>query len=366
METKRLLEHWQDEGDFHFLYQKLERVEEDFQRRAFFRDMAAIELRHQEIFAELLEKRGVARPAFRPGLRVRLLGLVARFSGIETVLPTIIRSEARETQEFLQESIHAQGAAREVVGQMARESSEHAQQLMRLGGQDGEPWHRVGSGGFVRSVVYGFNDGLTANFGLVMAVIGAQVDHHVLLVSGLAGMIADALSMGSSGYLAAKSEQEVYAHEIRMENEELEIMPDLETEELAILYRGQGLDEQAARERAEAIMQDKSQALKEKVRLELGLNPDMGMSALKEGGITGATTAVGAFIPILPFMFFTGVVGIVISFIISMLSHFLVGASRSVFTGRGVIRSGMDMFLVGLGVALVGYLFGDLFVRLLS
>jgi len=366
METKRLLEHWQDEGDLHFLYQRLVRVEEDPQRKAFFGDMAAIEFKHQGNFADLLEKQEVSRPAFRPGLRVRLLALVSRIFGIETVLPVIIRSEARETQEFLQESIHAQGAAREVVGQMARESSEHARQLMKLGGQDGEAWHRVSSGGFVRSVVYGFNDGLTANFGLVMAVIGAQVDHHVLLVSGLAGMIADSLSMGSSGYLAAKSEQEVFAHEIRMEQEELELMPELETEELAILYRGQGLDGRTARDRAEAIMQDKSQALQEKVRLELGLNPDMGMSAVKEGGITGTATAVGAFIPILPFMFLTGLSGIVTSFVISMLSHFLVGASRSVFTGRGVIRSGMDMCLVGLGVALVGYFFGDLFVRLLS
>ena len=361
-----MLEHWQDEGDFHFLYQKLETVEEDSHRRAFFTDMAAIELRHQEIFADLLEKQGETPPAFRPALRVRLVALVARWFGVETVLPLIIRSEANETQEYLQESMHAEGAAREVVGQMARESSEHAQQLMRLGGQDGEPWHRVGSGGFLRSVVYGFNDGLTANFGLVMAVVGAQVDHQVVLVSGLAGMIADSLSMGSSGYLAAKSEQEVYAYEIRMEKEELELMSDLETEELAIIYRSHGLDERSARERAEAIMQNPDRALEEKVRLELGLNPDPGMSPVKEGGITGVATAVGAFIPIVPFMFFTGMVGIVNSFLISMASHFLVGASRSVFTGRGVIRSGMDMFLVGLGVAIVGYLFGDLFVRLLS
>lgn len=366
METKRLLEHWQDEGDFHFLYQMLERVEEDSHRRAFFTDMAAIERRHQQVFTDLLEKQGVAPPAFHPALRVRLLALVARLFGIESVLPLIIRSEANETQEYLKESIHAEGAERLVVGQMARESSEHAQQLMRMGGHEGEPWHRVSSGGFLRSVVYGFNDGLTANFGLVMAVVGAQVDHQVLLVSGLAGMIADSLSMASSGYLAAKSEQEVYAHEISMEKEELELMPELETEELAIIYRGHGLDERAARDRAEAIMKDKSQALKEKVRLELGLNIDPGMSPLREGGITGAATAVGALIPILPLLFLSGMLGILSSFLLSMMSHFLVGASRSVFTGRGVIRSGMDMFLVGLGVALVGYLFGDLFVRFLS
>ncbi len=102
------------------------------------------------------------------------------------------------------------------------------------------------------------------------------------------------------------------------------------------------------------------------VRLELGLNPDQAISPLKEGGITGTATAVGAFLPILPFLFSRGTVAIVNSFLLSMLSHFLVGASRSVFTGHGVIRSGIDMFLVGLGVAVIGYYFGDLFVRLFS
>ena len=92
-----------------------------------------------------------------------------------------------------------------------------------------------------RIAFYGFNDGLTANFGLVMGVIGARVEHNFILISGLAGMIADALSMGSSSFLAAKSEQEVYANEIRMEREEIELMPEIETEELAMIYRLRGM-----------------------------------------------------------------------------------------------------------------------------
>ena len=366
MEPDRLLEHWRDEGDFHFLYQELTKVEKDPERKTFFADMAAIERRHQELFADLLGKRGIPLPDFRPTVRVRLLALIGRSFGADALLPLIIRSEAGETLEYLRESIRSEGLTQEIVGQMARESAEHAQELMKLAELKGEPWHQVGSGGFLRSVVYGFNDGLTANFGLIMAVIGAQVDHHVLLVSGLAGMIADALSMGSSGYLAAKSEQEVYAHEIRLEEEEIELMPELETEEFTALYRIQGLDADSARHRAEAVMRNKSQALEEMVRLELGLNPDQGMSPLKEGWITGTATAVGAFIPIFPLILFMGTVGMVASFLISMASHFLVGAGRSIFTGRGIIRSGIDMLLVGLGVAVIGYFSGDLLVRLLS
>ena len=151
-----------------------------------------------------------------------------------------------------------------------------------------------------------------------------------------------------------------------MEEEELELLPDLEKEELEILYQGQGLDAASARQRAEAVLKNKPQALEEMVRLELGLNPDQATSPLKEGWITGTATAVGASLPILPFLFSSGTVAIANSFILSMLSHFLVGAGRSVFTGRGVIRSGIDMFLVGLGVAVIGYFFGDMFVRLLA
>lgn len=252
------------------------------------------------------------------------------------------------------------------MSQIARESGEHARQLMDFGGQTEEPWHRVRSGGFLRSVVYGFNDGLTANFGLVMGVIGAQVDHHIVLVSGLAGMLADALSMGSSGYLAAKSENEVYANEIRMEAEEIELMPELETQELAAIYEIQGMDSESAHSRAETVMQDKTRSLEEKVRLELGLSLDPGMTPLKEGGITGVATAFGALIPIVPFIFSRGTVAVATSFVICMFSHFLVGAGRSVFTGRGLIRSGFDMFLVGLGVALIGYYFGEMLVGLFA
>ena len=97
-----------------------------------------------------------------------------------------------------------------------------------------------GSGGYLRSVVYGFNDGLTANFGLVAGVIGANVAPHIVIISGVAGAIADALSMGSSGYLAAKSEAEVQAHQIEMERHEMRLMPDLEEDELAVIYEAKG------------------------------------------------------------------------------------------------------------------------------
>jgi VIT1/CCC1 family predicted Fe2+/Mn2+ transporter len=175
-------------------------------------------------------------------------------------------------------------------------------------------------------------------------------------------MFADALSMGASGFLAAKSEQEVYAHEIAMEKEEIRLMPEVEADELALIYEAKGMPKEEARRRADQAIQDPDRALEESVREELGIGEQRG-TPLREGVVTGTATAVGALIPVAPFLFTSGTPAIALSFGVAMLSHFGVGAARSVFTGRGVFRSGLDMFLVGLGVAAVGYVVGDLLAR---
>jgi vacuolar iron transporter family protein len=249
---------------------------------------------------------------------------------------------------------------------LARESAEHATTLGEIAGKGGEPWHKTESGGFLRNVVYGFNDGLTANFGLVAGVIGAGIvnQHETVVVAGVAGLIADALSMGSSGYLASKSEREVYEYEISMEKTEVELMPEIERDELAIIYEAKGMDRSSAHTLATQMMADPEQMLKEQVQEELKIG-EFSMSPLREGWVTGLATAFGAAIPVFPFLIWQGSTAIAVSFTISMLSHFVVGAARSVFTGRSVFRSGFDMFVVGVGVAVVGYFVGGWVGRLI-
>ena len=174
-----------------------------------------------------------------------------------------------------------------------------------------------------------------------------------MIISGVAGALADALSMGSSGYLAAKSEAEVQAHQIEMERHEMRLMPDLEEDELAVIYEAKGLTPERARETARAMMQDPSQALDAMVREELNIHPAE-LAPLKDGVVTGTATAVGAFIPIVPFLVLEHAAAVWVSLAISMLAHFAIGAARSLFTGRGVWASGRDMFVVGFGVAARG------------
>jgi len=360
--------HWQDEADAAFLYRVLAGFEPDEKKKSIYLRLAEVEDRHVQVWERLLAEHGRPPKRFRPTARTRLLASLGRLFGPGFLLPMLLAEEGREVKGYL--DMH-RSTARGAPGSnealtLAKESAEHATTLGSIAGRTGEPWHRTESGGFLRNVVYGFNDGLTANFGLVAGVIGASTatQHHTVILAGVAGLIADALSMGSSGYLAAKSEQEVYANEIAMERDEIALMPEIERDELAIIYEAKGMDASSAHALATQVMANPERMLEEQVQEELGIGAPH-MSPLREGWVTGSATAVGALIPVFPFLFWQGTAAIVTSFVVSMLSHFLVGGARSVFTGRGVFRSGLDMFVVGLGVAAVGYFVGEWISRML-
>ena len=231
------------------------------------------------------------------------------------LLPMLLSEEGREVKSYL--DMHrrtargAPGASR-----VARRSRANPPSTRRRSPRSpGRPASRgtaTESGGFLRNVVYGFNDGLTANFGLVAGVIGAsaQAAHHTVIVAGVAGLIADALSMGSSGYLAAKSEQEVYANEIAMERDEIALMPEVERDELALIYETKGMSADSALALATEVMADPKRMLDEQVQEELGIG-EPHMSPMREGWVTGLATAVGAFIPVFPFLLWSGTTAVV-------------------------------------------------------
>ena len=358
-------EHYRDERDAAYLYRALAAVETNAERRELFAKLALVEDRHAERWETLFAESGRPLPPYTTAQRTKLLAWVAKRFGTSPILPLMLAEEGREVQAYLgmaRQSSNRQ--THQAAVDIASDSAVHARELAHMMGREGEPWHVGGSGGYLRSIVYGFNDGLTANFGLVAGVLGASVAPHIVIISGVAGALADALSMGSSGYLAAKSEAEVQAHQIDMERQEMRLMPDLEEEELALIYEAKGLSAERARETAHAMMQDTSLALDAMVREELNIHPAE-LAPLRDGIVTGGATAIGAIIPIAPFFFLTHWTAVWTSLAISMLTHFGIGAARSIFTGRSVLASGRDMFLVGFGVAAIGYVIGELVTRLL-
>src|SRR6185437_15031059 len=282
--------HWQDEEDAAYLYRILAAAETDAKKKDVYARLADVEDRHVVVWSELLTQHGHPPAPFRPSGRARLLAALGRWFGPGFLLPMLLEEEGREVKAYLdmhrQTPRGAPGGAEALV--LARESADHATTLGEISGKGAEPWHKTASGGFLRNVVYGFNDGLTANFGLVAGVIGAGVvnQHQAVVVAGVAGLIADALSMGSSGYLASKSEREVYDYEISMEKTEVELMPEIERDELAVIYEAKGMDRDSAQSLATQIMADPALMLKEQVQEELKIG-DLGMSPLKEGWLTG-------------------------------------------------------------------------------
>ena len=360
--------HRRDESDAAYLYRALAEVETDEKKRDIYARLAVVEDRHTVIWKQVLVDNGRSVGEAAPSLRARLLATMARRLGPRSILPMLLAEEGREVKGYL--DMHRSTPAGVAGGgealTLARESAEHASTLAGIAGRGPEPWHKTGSGGVLRNVVYGFNDGLTANFGLVAGVLGAasSQQHKAIVVAGVAGLIADALSMASSGYLAAKSEREVYDHEIAMERDEIALMPEVERDEMALIYEAKGMEPAAAHALATKIMADPQRMLDEQVREELKIDLDVA-SPMREAWITGTATAFGAVIPVAPFFFLQGTSAIVTSFTLAMASHFAVGAARSMFTGRSVIRSGMDMFVVGLGVAAVGYYVGEWIARVI-
>ena len=357
--------HLQDEIDASFLYSVYANLEPDPDRKDILLELAEVENRHVARWVEMLTSYNVKMKKQRPTLRARFWAWYARQIDRKMPLSRMLQEEASEVKDYL--TLHKNSTledAKDTALDLAKDSAMHTESLKELTGSSDEPWHKTESGGMLGNIVYGFNDGLTANFGLVAGVIAATSNISTILVTGIVGTVADALSMGASGYLAAKSEQEVYDHEIEVERDEIRLMPDIEEDELTLIYASRGIPKEHARLMAKEVMSDPERALEEKIQAELKIG-ETHTTPFKDGWVTGLATAIGAFIPVAPFLFTSGATAIWISFTLAMFSHFAVGAARSLFTGRGLIRSGFDMFVVGLGVAGVGYLVGKLLERFL-
>jgi VIT1/CCC1 family predicted Fe2+/Mn2+ transporter len=218
-----------------------------------------------------------------------------------------------------------------------------------------ERWHGRG-GSWVADAIYGVNDGLGAVFGIVSGVAGATNNaQHVILISGLAGMIASSLSMGAGAYLAVKSEGEVYEAEIAREKAEVEENPEEEIEEMSLFYQLQGFSPEESQRMAEKLAEQPEQLVQAMAQSELGLSEHRFPHPWKSSASAAISTAIGAFIPIIPFFFMTGIDAVIAAFAVSIIAHFIVGAVKSLITLRSWWTSGLEMTIVGVIEAAVTY-----------
>jgi VIT1/CCC1 family predicted Fe2+/Mn2+ transporter/rubrerythrin len=225
-----------------------------------------------------------------------------------------------------------------------------------------ERWHRRGTG-WIGDAIYGVNDGLGAVFGIVSGMAGYTGGSEVVLAAGLAGTLASALSMGAGAYLASKSQREVYESEVSRERTEMEEDPNEEIVELELFYQLKGFSVEESRRMAEQISKEPKQFLRALVQEELGLSEETFPNPWRSTLSATVSTAIGGFIPIIPFFFTVGMPAVIASFVISTIAHFVVGASKSLVTTRSWWASGFEMTAVGVIEAAITYGLGVAFAR---
>ena len=219
--------------------------------------------------------------------------------------------------------------------------------------------HRSAGGNALRAAVLGASDGLLSNFNLIMGVAGAAVSAGGILLTGLAGLLAGAISMALGEWISVQSSREMYQRQIETERQEIASSPEEEIVELSLIYQARGVDEETAKTLATHLMSNPDTALDTLARDELGVNPeDLGGSAWEAAATSFVLFALGAIIPVIPYLFLAGTVAIVASAVVSAIGLFGIGAASTLFTGRTVFYSGTRQVLFGLAAAAVTFLVG--------
>jgi VIT1/CCC1 family predicted Fe2+/Mn2+ transporter len=364
--VRRYRSNLQGERDSAVLYRALAEAESNPQLKEVYGRLAAVEEAHAEFWQKRLSGLGASsKGRSGPGWRTRLLAWAARRFGPETVLPLVISLERADFDKY-----DAQPEAAS-AGLPADERS-HSRLISAMarpshGGLSGgalaqlEGRHRSAGGNALRAAVLGANDGLVSNLSLVMGVAGADFSAGSILVTGLAGLIAGACSMAMGEWLSVTSSREFYQQQIATEADELAQFPEEEKQELVLIYQAKGLSEQQAKVLAERIIANKDTALDTLAREELGINPEeLGGSAWIAAGTSFLLFAGGAIIPVAPFFALTGTAVVATSLAASAAAMFAIGAGTTLFTGRGVLLSGLRQLAVGIAAAAVTFGIGKL------
>lgn len=351
------LKNIQTEVDAAYLYGILAQEEEDPSVAAIFRQMCAIEQGHALAF---MEKQGLAgTPLPPPSRRARILNRIGKILGYNYVLGVLLDTEKNISASIVQ-------ARKKHAAPGAVTDTAHVAILQNLFNSPTrvpsavlarfEKRHRSVGGNALRAAVLGGNDGLVSNFSLVMGIAGATGGQSEVLLTGLAGLLAGALSMALGEWISVKSSQELYENQMQLEMEELQTNPEDEAKELALIYASKGIPAEQANQMAQAILADKDKAHEVLVKEELGINPEDLKGSAMEAAITSFVLfAIGAIIPVIPFFFFGGVKGILFSAILSAAGLFIIGAAITLFTGRSIWFSGFRQVTFGLAAAAVTF-----------
>jgi VIT1/CCC1 family predicted Fe2+/Mn2+ transporter len=335
------LNSWQEEKQSAWLYRLMGQAEPDVGKRRLFGQLAEAAESQAGIWLAQIKQQGGTEPVFRPTLRARVVAFLLAHFQPRLLLPVLAAMKVRGLSAY-------SGAA----------PSGHVMptRVEQVGGR-----HRgIGSGGNLRAAVFGVNDGLVSNTSLIMGVAGATGEPGFILTSGVAGLLAGALSMAAGEYVSMRSQREMYEYQIGLEREEFAEYPDEEAEELALIYNARGMDMQEARSVAHKMLKNPAHALDTLAREELGLNPDNLGSPWGAAIFSFLAFTLGAIIPLAPFLLKLGPQPVLVAAALAGVALFLVGTTLSLFTGRGALWGGLRMLLIGGTSGAATYAIGSL------
>jgi VIT1/CCC1 family predicted Fe2+/Mn2+ transporter len=337
------LDGWLHEKESAWLYRRVAQAEPDPRKRRLFDQLAgAAEEQARRWEASLRRpESATAVPTFRPSTRARLVARLVAWLGPRAMRSVLAAMKLRGLSVY-------SGPA--ITGH------EMPTTLADIGVR-----HRGGLGGNLRATVFGINDGLISNASLVMGIAGAGASPALVLITGLAGLLAGALSMSAGEYVSVRSQREMYEYQIALERAEIAEYPEEEAEELALIYEARGMELAQAREVSLALLARPDDALDVLAREELGLSPGMLGSPLSAASASFLSFAFGAAVPVLPFLAgLTRPREIIAAALLTVLTLCAVGLAISLFTGRDALRGALRMVLIGGGAGVVSFLVGHL------
>lgn len=318
---------WHEERRSAWLYRVVSDAESGSTRQVLFLELAKAADGQAKLWEAEMHKLGMPPPAqFTPDLRARLVAwLIPRF-GVRPLKGILAAMKVRGMSLYVSPQPHGTPTTLE---QMRGET------------------HKNAGSGSLRAAVFGVNDGLISNASLILGVAGAGAAADMVLLSGVAGLLAGAFSMAAGEYVSMRSQREFHEYQIALEREELDQYPGEEAAELALIYQAKGVAPEEAKRMAQTLIADPDQALDTLAREELGLNPDELGSPWGAAISSFFAFSIGALVPVLPYMLLSGSHAFLGVLAATGISLFGVGAALSLFTGLNAFTGGVRMLLIG-------------------
>jgi VIT1/CCC1 family predicted Fe2+/Mn2+ transporter len=360
IDTERYRANFVEEVNAAYLYRVAAELETNETLSGVYRRLGETEDRHAALWEEQLRQAGAEVPPREPETRTRILAWLAHRFGTAVITQVMASTEMSghtmydDQPEAAGTSLPADERSHAIVlDALKKELKKESASGVRGGVVASlEGRHRAVGGNALRAAVLGANDGLVSNMALVMGVAGAAFSSSVVLVSGLAGLLAGSISMALGEWLSVQSSRELHQAQIETEREEIMVMPEQEAEELALIYEAKGMDAESAKRAAREVMEDPDAFLDTKVREELGIDPDeLGGSAWQAAIASFFLFAIGAIVPVIPLFFLEGTAAVLTSVAFAAIGLFILGAATALVTGTGVGRTGTRSLVLGLAAA---------------